>query len=221
LQAADADAPAIVWLESKWRLADRAATAALVAATGDAGDGSQRSAREAGFLALARRVLHPPPVDTAAASATSSTSTAPGAPIDALQALRSAGFVSIERAGTAGRDNLSDLGGPGAAAVLVVGGDAKNPAPALVGSFASEFVAAGAELVVTQLDRDATNLTTGGALLAPVRTDSALSGLVSSVDDIAVSEGRIALVLAVSGFDAGRVGHYGYGPDASAPLPGL
>ena len=50
-----------------------------------------------------------------------------------------------------------------------------------------------------------------------VESDSAEQ--LSTVDDLEESNGRSALVFAVSGTGSGRVGHYGAGSGATAPFP--
>jgi hypothetical protein len=218
LQAAGADAPAIVWLESKWKLSDRATRAALVTALATSGTGTVTDARRDAFGALAKRLAHEP---AALAAASSTTSSVPP-PTDVLEALRHAGFLSIQRAGDAGRDDLSTFGGADAAAVLVVGDGARDPVPQLAATFANAFVTSGTTLLVGEVDPSNADPATRGDAVAPVRSNADLRTLVSTVDDADLSAGRIDVVLALAELaDAGRVGHYGFGSGAEAPAPAL
>jgi len=58
-----------------------------------------------------------------------------------------------------------------------------------------------------------------GAALAPVLDDRVLSKAVSTVDDLELEQGRVAATLVLEVVASGAIGHYGYGPDASGPLP--
>jgi len=58
-----------------------------------------------------------------------------------------------------------------------------------------------------------------GAAIAPVRGDSALSKDVSTIDDAEVTQGQVAIAIALEAIVGGTVGHYGYGQGASGPLP--
>jgi hypothetical protein len=58
-----------------------------------------------------------------------------------------------------------------------------------------------------------------GAALAAVLDDQVLSKATSTVDDLELTQGRIAAVLALETIASGTTGHYGYGSGASAPLP--
>jgi hypothetical protein len=58
-----------------------------------------------------------------------------------------------------------------------------------------------------------------GTTLTTIREDAELSTLVSTVDDIELVQGQVAVVLAVADLGAGVVGHYGYGPGAELVIP--
>jgi hypothetical protein len=60
-----------------------------------------------------------------------------------------------------------------------------------------------------------------GAALAPILDDHELKPAVSTVDDLELTEGRIATVLSLEtiGPPGNNVGHYGYGNGASNALP--
>jgi hypothetical protein len=219
LQSAEADAPAIVWLEPKWKLADPASREALATAVPATAVGSANEARRVAFVALAKRLTHPPA--TAASSASASTTTSVTGPTDVLDALRRAGFVSIERAGAGGRDDLTTFGSEAASAVLVVGDDARDPAPQLATSFGDAFATSGTSLIVGEVDPSNADASTRGDAVASVRSNADLRTLVSTVDDVDLSAGRIDVVLALADLDKGQVGHYGYGSGAEAPMPSL
>jgi Copper transport outer membrane protein, MctB len=56
-------------------------------------------------------------------------------------------------------------------------------------------------------------------VIGVVRDDEALARWVSTVDDLGLSMGRIAVVLALGEQTDGKVGHYGTGPGADQVLP--
>ena len=51
-----------------------------------------------------------------------------------------------------------------------------------------------------------------------VRADEQLAAVVSTVDNLELTEGKVAAVLALADLP-GTVGHYGVGEDADAALP--
>lgn len=229
LQRAEATSPAIVWLEPKWQLPDAATRADLAAALGVDEATIARESRDAivqrALAAIATRLQRSVP-----ASAGATTTTVRGAPpADVLDALRRAGFVSIERVGPAGATSLAGFGGVGTAAVLIV--PPANPAPTapattvqeldLVALFGRVLPDRGTSLVVGEADTSDTDPGRRGAALAPIRGDRALGAQVSTVDDVDRAVGRIAIALALSELEAGRVGHYGIGSNATSQLPTL
>jgi hypothetical protein len=219
LQSADADAPAIVWLEPKWKLADTASRDALTAALPATAIGSANDARRVAFVALAKRLAHEPVTALSAPVTTTTTTPATG---DVLDALRHAGFVSIQREGDGGRDDLSTFGGPNASAVLLVGDGAQNAVPQLAASFADAFATSGTSLLVGEVDPKNADPSTRGDAVAPVRTNADLRTLVSTVDDVDLSAGRIDVVLALEDLETkGHVGHYGFASSAESPMPSL
>jgi hypothetical protein len=58
-------------------------------------------------------------------------------------------------------------------------------------------------------------------LLTTVRKDRTVTARVSTVDSVDTAAGRIATVRALRSSASGRVGSYGFGPGAAAPLPSL
>ena len=123
-----------------------------------------------------------------------------------LTALRDTGFI------TYGRDRI----GPADTALIVTGGgleaDAGNQG-ATVARLAAGLAPHGAGTVVAGRDGSAS----GTAAVAVTRSDLALAGAVSTVDDIDTQSGRITTVLALQELAAGgRPGQYGIGQGATA-----
>ena len=123
-----------------------------------------------------------------------------------LATLRDTGFITYgsERIG------LAD------AAVIVTGGalgeDAGNQG-ATVARFAAALAPHGAGTVVAGRDGSAS----GTAAIAVTRSDAALSGAVSTVDDVDSQSGRITSVLAVGELSSGgKPGQYGIGRGATS-----
>ena len=58
-----------------------------------------------------------------------------------------------------------------------------------------------------------------GDWLKPVLNDPLLSGKVATVDDIDLTQGRVAATLALADLARGVVGKYGYGADADSSIP--
>lgn len=57
------------------------------------------------------------------------------------------------------------------------------------------------------------------AFVGPLRSEDDTNGRLSTVDNLESYRGRIAAVLALADFGAGKVGHYGVGPRASRMVP--
>ena len=210
LRQGGAVVPAVVWLETSWALTDDASSAALGEAVGEASR-EPGALRDAAWRALAARLYNGesiPDVTTPSAAAPSP---------DALSALVDARFVQVEPVG----DGDIDLGaypGRNARAVLLSGaGFARGN---LLRSGARALAGAGVATVVGEIFVSSPLASSRGKLLAPLRTGDPLVG-VSTVDDVELPEGRMAVTLA--GSDLGRqppvTGHYGYGDGASRALP--
>jgi outer membrane murein-binding lipoprotein Lpp len=123
-----------------------------------------------------------------------------------LAALRDTGFL------TYGNQHI----GPANTALIVTGGglgdDAGNRG-ATVARFAAGLTPHGSGTVL--VGRDGSAL--GTAAVAVTRSDAALSGAVSTVDDVDTESGRITTVLALSDLiNGGRPGQYGIGQGASS-----
>ena len=196
-----ADAPGVLWLEGKWVLPEAADRNALAEAVG-AADGTRSAVRTQGWQALAARLISGRPIGT-----------------DVLRTLSDAGFVTFEGVGDPGNVALADLGGSSARALLMVGTDGEIPARFVTEPFARAAVATRLPLVSAELFRAEEGKAGRGALVAPVRSDEALAGNVSTVDDLDASSGVVVALLAVADLGRGVVGHYGFGEGAAAAAP--
>ncbi|MBS1696605.1 MAG: copper transporter [Actinobacteria bacterium] len=126
-----------------------------------------------------------------------------------LQALRDTGFV------TYGTQQI----GPANAALIVTGGgladDAGNRG-ATVARFAAGLAPHGSGTVLAGRDGSAT----GTAAVAVTRSDAALAGAVSTIDDVDTESGRITTVLALAELvGGGKPGQFGTGQGASSVTP--
>lgn len=227
LRAAGAEVPAIMWFDDSWQLDTDTRVQALQSALGVTGNTNET--RDAALDLLARRLVKVPVSGSTASSTTrpvSSTSTRaptsttqPVNRVDVLAALEDAGFLSV----TDGDRSALDAFPSGASEVLLVTGDGSHfLGRDLTAAFARALVRADLPTVVAAVYDPGTDRRTAperGASLAPVRDDRELSRSVSTVDDLELTQGRIASVLSLEVIGSGNVGHYGYGAGASAPLP--
>ena len=122
-----------------------------------------------------------------------------------LTTLRDTGFISY-----------GDRVTPADTAVVVTGGalpeDAGNQG-ATVARFAAALAAHGYGTVLAGSDDSAT----GVSAIAVARSDAALKGAVTTVDDAGIADGRITTVLALQSLISGAPpAHYGTGPGATA-----
>ena len=125
-------------------------------------------------------------------------------------ALTSAGFITV-----------TGTPAPGQAVVLITGGE-------LTGGSEADKAAAPAYLA-NQLAQTATGVIVAGrtgsekaaGTVGVIRGDTALSGTVSTVDDVDTPTGRIAAVLGLVEQNGGGVGQYGLGENAQAQAPTL
>jgi hypothetical protein len=225
LRGAGADVPAVLWLDDSWLLDTEKRKADLHAALDLQGDDATLRSRALGLLA---RRLATGPTTTAGSTTTSiagSTATSGGPTsttvprTDVLAALEEAGFVSV----TDG--NASELATFPARAphVLVVTGDKSHFAGAgITSAMTRALVQADLPAVVAAVYDPGSEPSTAperGDALAPILDDGVLSKAVSTLDDLELEQGRVAATLALALVANGGIGHYGYGSDASAPLP--
>jgi hypothetical protein len=223
LRAAGADAPAVVWLNDSWMLDTDQRRTDLESALGVSGD--EAAMRTRAFNMLARRLRTAPAATrstTAAPRSTTplgSTPTTTPAPVDVLTALDDAGFISV----TDGDASEFATFPSRVAHVLVVTGDNSHFLGAgITSAFVRSLAAVEVPAVITAVydaGNDPKTAPERGAALSFILDDRVLSKAVSTVDDLDLEQGRIAATLALGVVANGAIGHYGYGPDASAPLP--
>ncbi len=123
-----------------------------------------------------------------------------------LAALRDTGFITYgtERIGAANTALIVTGGG--------LGDDAGNKG-ATVARFAAGLAPHGSGTVIAGRDGSAS----GTSAVAVTRSDGALTGAVSTVDDVNAASGRITSVLALSDLiGGGRPGQYGVGQGATS-----
>ncbi len=138
--------------------------------------------------------------------------TPPGPPVDdaardtVLAALRDTGFVSYQQ----------ELLPAANAAVVITGGALPEDAGTSglsVARFAAALAPHGSATVLAGRDGSAS----GTAAVAMARTDSAVAGTISTVDDVDIESGRITTVMAVSSLiGGGQPGQYGIGHGAGS-----
>jgi hypothetical protein len=226
LRGAGADVPAVLWLDDSWLLDTDQRRADLEAAVAVTGDDTAMRSRALGLLA--RRLASGPtsttgstststPRSTTTLRATGTTTTLP--PVDVLTALDDAGFLSVTDGDASELATFPDR----AAHVLVVTGDKSHFLGAgITSAFARALMQAdlpAAVAAVYDAGSDSANAPERGAALASILDDRILSKAVSTVDDLELEQGRVAATLALGLVANGAIGHYGYGSDASAPLP--
>jgi hypothetical protein len=226
LRAAGADVPGVLWLDDAWRLDSDEHVQDLQGALGV--QGNVTAMRDAAFNRLAARFARgPSAVTTTTPIATSrttgrtgpsSTSTPATAPVDVVSALEQANFLHVTEGDASAFDTF-----PGRADVLVITGDDSHfLGSGLTAAFAHSLVRAKVPTAVGAVydgGNDSPDAPQRGAVLAPVLDDQTLSRAVSTIDDLDMVQGRVASVLALELIGSGNIGHYGYGSDASAPLP--
>ncbi|MDQ1467003.1 MAG: hypothetical protein QOH10_1418 [Actinomycetota bacterium] len=217
LQDAGAQAPAIVWLQSKWRLDQPAARAQLAEIIGEAP--SNAGLRADALDALAHRLGTAVSLSRASPSTTTTTTATTGPPADLLGALSAAGFVSIDAVGASGTTDLSTFPSAGARAVVVGGRASDLVTDPAVTPMVAAFSALAVPTVAGEVYRVADGQPPRGTTLAPIRNDSKLDAVVSTVDDIDLVQGRVAVVLATADAGESKVGQYGYGKGADRALP--
>jgi hypothetical protein len=203
LQQADARVSGTLWLEDKWALDSEDDVQALQDALGSTTK-NKTTLRAEGYKQLATRLATPGVAGER----------------DLLSDLEQAGFLGFD---ANNGSTLAQFPGIGAGVVLAVGNQGAV-APDLVAMPAAKALhAADVETVVAGVWADTGNN-------APDRTDAVdpvregdLKDSVSTVDDLDLPEGPTTVTLALSDLFLlpPVVGHYGYGDNASQPLPSL
>jgi Copper transport outer membrane protein, MctB len=202
LRAAGADAPAIFWLESSWKLESEEDAEALRTAVDLLGGAA--SVRVRALNLLAQRLTEPR--DAVAAPGT-----------DVIDLLVEGGFLEVD-----GDDvDLATFPPRPARAVVVTGTTSDFRGTDMTVEMTSAFVDADAPTVVGEVfvAQDGADPPARGSAVASVRTDEALAEVVSTVDDLELVPGRVATVIALQDLANGIVGHYGYGEGATSSLP--
>ena len=204
-QLAGAAAPGVLWLEEKWLLEDDESLQQLADVLGAPPSDDDAALRDAALVALAERL--------AAGTAPLGT--------DLLVSLVDAGFVAFEPVGEQSGDDFALGGYPAADArvLLVDGSESKTEMNGMVEPAARAFVGAGLPLVVGEVFREQEDGPDRGSRLGAVRDDDELRQLVSTVDDLELTEGRVTAVLALADLGRGVVGQYGFGDGADRDLP--
>jgi Copper transport outer membrane protein, MctB len=213
LHDAGAQTPAIVWLQSKWLLEqpdDRAKLAAIVG-----GDAAGSGLRADAIDALAVRLG----TDVSSDLSVATTTTTVKGTADLLSALTSAGFLSIEASGPSGTTDLSTFPAPGVRVVLV-SGEASDLAEApLLRPLAAAFAKRAIPTIAGEVYRATDGKPARAAVVASIRDDRTLTAAVSTVDDVDLVQGQVAVVLALAEAGEAKFGAYGYGTGADQPLP--
>jgi len=193
---------------------------------------TQAVATPASTTTTSSTLVAPPSATTTPTQApTTATPTTVVAAPTFLSALRKQGLLSVE-ADTTGGDPDLVLSQHGYR-LVVLGQPGAAPTPGKLGGFDTQFMvglleaitkAGPAPLVVGSV-ADATLAkaenpeTVREWFLAPVRSDKALDGKLSTVNDLESADGHVALVLAVRDAALGSFGHYGVGSGANALAP--
>ncbi len=199
LREAGAEVGGVVWFEEAWRLEDDGDQEALATALGRAG-GAPDALREEAITAVAAEL------------------SSDGIARPVLTNLIDNDFLALETV-DGEEASAEQLGGTGTRAVIAVGTDAALPSEDLAALLTQDLVARAVPLTVAEVYKGSHDDPPRGAALAFVRDDDELAAAVSTVDDLEVVPGRVATVLSLADLGEGRVGHYGVGADAQAPLP--
>jgi hypothetical protein len=136
-----------------------------------------------------------------------------------LPALQQAGFVAPETVGSTTAFNLATLDVTGGRVLVVDGNAASVPEADLVAPLARALSTAATPTVFGEVYVAVDKGPARGQRLSPIRTDDALTKRISTVDDLDLSEGRVAGVLAVANLGRSVIGDYGYGDGADRALP--
>lgn len=218
LQTAGALAPGVLWVEEEWQLSDveeRRELADLLAVERQGADALRRTA----WMRLGERLLagaQALPEEEAA----SPEEEADGSTTDVLEALLEAELISFEPVGEQGDESdLATFAGIAARVLLIDQSNADADASAVIESATRGLAAAGLPQVLGEVYREEDDAPNRGVRLAVVREDDELIGVVSTIDDLELTEGKVATVWALADLGEGVVGHYGYADEADALLP--
>lgn len=197
LRGAGASVPGIIWLEDSWSLAESSEPDALRAATGLT-NRSRSALRSAAAQALGQRLAGPAPVD------------------DVLATLADQQFVTL--AGVAGSptpvptDFTADE-----PRMLIVGGPTGSGPASVVTDVASGIVAVGGRVAIGEVFVPTDESGDRNEWIDGVVDTDLLRNRVSTVNDVELTEGRVASTLVLAAVAAGQVGNYGPGRDRAIP----
>jgi hypothetical protein len=140
-----------------------------------------------------------------------------------ITALRSAGFVEFEPPVGGDADAGLRLPFAGARLLMVSGGDADVADDQIVDPLLRRLAVAGPTPVVAAQSIDADppdgEAPSRTSFVGAIRDDEELRVRLSTVDDLELFAGRVALVLALEQSADGRFGHYGLGDGADQVVP--
>jgi hypothetical protein len=198
---AGAQVPGILWLEDKWRLDTPAELTELQDAASVTGNAA--AARSEALAALAARLTTPP-------RGRRPTS-------DVLTELQKARFLTLQQGDA---KTLAAFPARAGRVLVITGTDSHLTVSATMVSFVRALADDDVPVVVTEVFNGQSKAARPrGSPLAPVRGDSSLSKLVSTVDDGESTQGGVAAMIALEQAAQHTVGHYGHGSGATAPLP--
>ena len=169
------------------------------------------------------------------------------APTTEPDALRSAGIAAVAAAWTTGDGGslltglvergfvefqpgpgealpLAELPRPGSMFVVLSSDGADVPPPSLAAPLVADLSDADVRLLAVQPVRPPADPVEDGEdepapeFVLALRSDSAVAGRISTVDNVDDYRGRTAAILALAELQSGRRGHYGFGPD-TRPVP--
>jgi hypothetical protein len=194
----------ILWLEPAWNLTEDGSAATLRTAIGSTTRNERRLRQEA-LDALALRLAQ------GAAGIEEP---------DVVDGLAKAGFVTLEGSSD-GDVTAASFPGSGTR-MLLLGGPESDLIPRnTMRILTTSLVSANAPTVVGEVYVEAEGAPERGAWLAPIRDNDELSAAVSTVDDVDLTQGQVASVLALADLARGVVGSYGYGRGAESVLPAV
>lgn len=203
LRAAGAAVEGIIWFTGKWRLTD------------------DDDIRQLAGLIDAAPTTEPAELRAAAlARMTSAWGSGDGGPF--VSTLRDAAFVEFEPPAVPVAP-LAELPTPDSVFVVISSDSAEVPPAELAQPLVDGLVSAGARVVAIQPARPplppGQKKPAAPEFVSALRADEDLAPRLSTVDNIDDYRGRTAAVLAIARARQGRMGHYGFGPDAQRVLP--
>src|SRR5262249_19591303 len=132
-----------------------------------------------------------------------------------------AGFVKFETVGDQAGENfsLATFPGAGARVLLIDGTNGKVGANDVLAPMTNALVTNRVRVVAAEIFEEKDGGPDRGAMLASIGKNDALTGSVSTVDDLDLTEGRVTAVLALSDLSRDVVGQYGFGAGAQKSIP--